>query len=78
MSIAELATRVLASEPTIARLERGDPAVSLAVLFGVLEILGMTAEIDRLVEHDELGQAIADARLGRPRRSPKPTLADEL
>jgi transcriptional regulator with XRE-family HTH domain len=78
MSIAELATRVLASEPTIARLERGDPAVSLAVLFGVLEILGMTAEIDRIVEHDELGHAIADARLGRPRRSLKPTLADEL
>jgi transcriptional regulator with XRE-family HTH domain len=78
MSMTEMAARVLASEPTIARLERGDLSVSAAILVRVLEVLGLQADMDRLAEHDDLGQQIADARLGRPRRPRSRGLADEL
>jgi len=73
-----MAARVLVSRPTISRLERGDLSVSAAVLARTLEALSLEEDLDRLVEHDELGQQIADARLPAPRRSPSRGLADEL
>jgi transcriptional regulator with XRE-family HTH domain len=78
MSEAEMAARVLVSRPTIRRLERGDLSVSSAVLARTLEALSLDEDLDRLAEHDELGQQIADARLPAPRRSPTRGLADEL
>jgi transcriptional regulator with XRE-family HTH domain len=78
MSEAEMAARVLVSRPTIRRLERGDLSVSSAVLARTLEVLSLDTDLDRLAEHDELGQQIADARLPAPRRSPTRGLADEL
>ena len=78
ISIAEMAARVLASSPTIARLEHGDLTVSVAVLARYLEVLGLGSDLDRIAEHDEPGAAIADERLGRPRRRKSRGLADEL
>ena len=78
ISIAEMASRVLASSPTIARLEHGDLTVSAAVLARYLEVLGLASDLDRVAEHDEPGAAIADERLGRPRRRQSRGLADEL
>ena len=78
ISIAEMAQRVLASSPTISRLEHGDLSVSAAVLARYLEVLGLGSDLDRIAERDEVGDAIADARLGRPRRARSRGLADEL
>jgi transcriptional regulator with XRE-family HTH domain len=78
ISIADIAARVVASSPTIARLEHGDLAVSAAVLARYLEVLGLASDLDRIAEHDEAGAAIADERLGRPRRPKSRGLADEL
>lgn len=78
MSQAELAERVLVSRPTVRRLERGDLSVSAAVLARVLEVMSLDEDIDRLAEHDQLGQQIADARLPGPRRPSSRGLADEL
>lgn len=78
ISIAEMASRCTVSSPTIARLEHGDMTVSAAVLVRYLEILGLAADLDRIAEHDEAGAAIADARLGQPRRKPSRGLADEI
>lgn len=78
MSISEMASRVVASDPTIARLEHGDLSVSTAVLARYLEVLGLSTDLDRICEHDEAGAAIADERLGRPRRPKSRGLADEL
>lgn len=78
ISIAEMAQRVLASSPTISRLEHGDLSVSAAILARYLEVLGLSADLDRIAERDEVGDAIADARLGRPRRARSRGLADEL
>ena len=78
ISIADMAARVLASSPTVARLERGHLTVSVAVLARYLEVLGLASDLDRIAEHDEPGAAIADERLGRPRRRVSRGLADEL
>jgi transcriptional regulator with XRE-family HTH domain len=78
ISIADMAARVVASSPTIARLEHGDLTVSAAVLARYLEVLGLASDLDRIAEHDEPGAAIADERLGRPRRRMSRGLADEL
>ena len=78
ISLTEMAARVLASRPTISRLEHGDLSVSTAVLVRYLEVLGLAADIDRIAERDEAGALIADARLGRPRRTRSRGLADEL
>jgi transcriptional regulator with XRE-family HTH domain len=78
MTEAEMASRVLVSRPTLRRLERGDLTVSAAVLARTLEVLSLADDLDRIAEHDELGQQIADARLPEPRRPSSRGLADEL
>jgi transcriptional regulator with XRE-family HTH domain len=78
MSETEMAARVLVSRPTIRRLEHGDLSVSAAVLARVLEVLSLEDDLDRVAEHDQLGQQIADARLPAPHRPRSRGLADEL
>lgn len=78
MSEAEMAARVLVSRPTLRRLEAGELSVSVATLVRVLEVLSLAGDLDRIAEHDELGQQIADARLPRPHRPRTRGLADEL
>jgi len=78
MSETEMAARVLVSRPTVRRLERGDLSVSAAILVRVLEVLSLEGDLDRLAEHDDLGQQVADARLPRPRRPVTRGLADEI
>ena len=73
-----MAARVLVSRPTVRRLERGDLSVSAAILVRVLEVLSLEGDLDRVAEHDDLGQQIADARLPRPRRPVSRGLADEI
>ena len=78
MTETEMAARVLASRPTIRRLEAGDIRVSIAILAQVLEVLGMEADLDGIAENDEQGHRLAEARMPRPRRSSESRLADEL
>ena len=78
LSATELAERAFVSRPTIARLEAGEATVSLAILLRVLEILGLADDLDRLAEHDELGQRLADARAARPRRPGRTNLAERI
>lgn len=73
-----MAARVLVSRPTLRRLEAGDLSVSAATLVRVLEVLSLAGDLDRIAEHDELGQQIADAHLPRPHRPRARGLADEL
>jgi transcriptional regulator with XRE-family HTH domain len=75
---AEMAARCLVSWPTITRLERGEPSVSLAVLARYLEVLGLVDDLDRIAANDETGAAIADERLGQGRSKQSRGLADEI
>ncbi|KLI99272.1 XRE family transcriptional regulator [Luteimonas sp. FCS-9] len=66
MTQGELAARVGVSVPTVGKLERGDPATSLATMLRVLTALGLEQDIDLLARNDELGRELQDSRLRRP------------
>ena len=69
MKQAELAERVSISRPTLRKLERGDPTVSLAVLVQVLDVLGLADQLSRIADPDEdaLGKALEETRMRRSR-----------
>jgi len=58
-----VAVRAGISIPTLRKLESGDAAVSLASLLRVLQVLGLSRDIDQLASDDELGRRLQDARL---------------
>ena len=78
ISETEMAARAGVSRMTIWRLERGDPAVSLAIVLRVLEILNLGRDVDLLARDDELGTRLQDANQTGPRRTARQSLADEL
>jgi len=70
VSQSEMAVRVGVSRTTIARLEKGDPRVNLAVLVRALSVLGLDGDLDRIVDRDEIGGRLQDLALPqRPRRT---------
>ena len=78
MTATEMSLRVGVSRPTIHRLEAGSLTVSIAVLVRVLEVLSLGDQLDLIARDDELGDALNDSRLSRPRRASGSNLADEL
>lgn len=62
---ALMAERAMISRPTLGRLEKGDPAVSLGIFATVLFVLGMTDRIADLsdVRYDRLGLDLETERL---------------
>ncbi|HZP96409.1 MAG TPA: helix-turn-helix domain-containing protein [Candidatus Limnocylindria bacterium] len=69
ISQTEMATRVGVSRMTIVRLERGSPAVALAVLARALSVLGLERDLDRLAADDHIGARLRDLELPqRPRK----------
>jgi transcriptional regulator with XRE-family HTH domain len=66
MAQKEVAARADVDRLTLSRLERGDLAVSLAVLVRVLGVLGLAADLDNLAKDDVLGRRLQDIPLQRP------------
>jgi transcriptional regulator with XRE-family HTH domain len=64
-----MAERCGVSRNTISKLENGDASICMDTLFRVLSVLGMGADIDRLVEVDKVGYDLALAK-----RSSKPQI----
>jgi transcriptional regulator with XRE-family HTH domain len=72
---ALMAERAFISRNTLARLERGDPGVSMGIYATVLFVLGMVDRIANLVDpsSDEVGLTLAQEGLPkRVRSSPRP------
>ena len=70
ISLSEMAKRVGIDRKTQLRLERGDPAISLAALIRNLSVLGLGSHLDRLAADDEAGSRLADLAMPeRPHRS---------
>lgn len=63
VSQSEMAARLGVSRMTVIRLENGDPNVAVGVLARALRLLGLDADLDRLVAEDEVGQRLQDSRL---------------
>lgn len=77
MTMASLAERAFVTRQTIARVERGDPAVSLGIYATVLFVLGMADRVGDLAEGsmDTLGRMLVDEALPkrvRARRTKEP------
>jgi transcriptional regulator with XRE-family HTH domain len=75
MTLSDMAARVDSTRATLARLERGDLSVSIALLTRVLGVIGLEADLDQIARDDELGQRLQDVRLRRPRAA-RPGQAD--
>src|SRR5205085_1527612 len=76
LTMALAAERAFISRPTLARVERGDPGVSMGIYASVLFVYGMGERVGELADaaRDAVGLGLADeslprrVRLGRPGR----------
>jgi transcriptional regulator with XRE-family HTH domain len=68
-----VAARIGISKQTLAKLESGNSATSLATLVRLLGVLGLAEDIDHLAADDELGRRLQDqAQKAPPRGRGKP------
>ena len=69
LPMSVVAERAATSRPTLTRLEKGDPSVSIGIYAAVLQALGLLDQLTTLAEpsHDSVGQMIATAEL--PKRA---------
>ena len=65
---AVVAARGGVSKQTLAKLEAGNPATSLATMLRVLGVLGLAGDIDQLAADDELGRRLQDLEQPGPPR----------
>ena len=78
ITMAIVAQRASISKPTLIRVERGDPGVSIASYATVLFVMGMADRLADLVDskNDPVGLQLEEENLPqriRGRRRPKPT-----
>ncbi len=73
ISTQVMAERAFTSRPTIARVERGDPSVSMGIYASVLFVLGMTDRLGTLADAatDAIGLGLDDERLPRRIHTPR-------
>lgn len=70
---ALMAERASISRMTLAKVEKGNPAVSLGIYASVLFVLGLISRIGDLADsnHDLLGRSLEEEHLPRRIRLPK-------
>lgn len=61
LSSTLFAERVGISRNTLARLESGDPAVSLGTYLKALRVLGLESDVDAVARDDVLGRKLQDS-----------------
>jgi len=71
-----MADRMLVNRETLARLERGDPAVSLSVLASALFVLGLTGRLEQLLGPDSDAVGISEDLQHLPKRAHAPRSDD--
>jgi hypothetical protein len=74
LPVAVVAERALVSRATLARVERGEPGVSMGIYASVLFALGLTARIGNLADPglDTIGLSLEEEQLPKRVRLPKP------
>ena len=70
-----MAERAFINRNTLAKVEKGDPGVSLGICASVLFVLGMTDRLAELVDpaRDPVGQDLEEERLPKRVRTPRTT-----
>jgi transcriptional regulator with XRE-family HTH domain len=70
LSATAVAERARTSRYTLARIEKGDPHVSIGIYVSVLNVYGLLEGIEALADlaSDEVGQSLDRARLPKTSR----------
>lgn len=65
LPMSVVAERAGTSRPTLSRLEKGEPSVSIGIYAAVLQALGLLDDLARLADpaHDSVGQQLLSATL---------------
>jgi transcriptional regulator with XRE-family HTH domain len=73
ISTVLMAERAFITRNTLAKVEKGEPGVSLGVYASVLFVLGMTDRLAAMVDpaRDPLGQDLAESHLPKRIRTPR-------
>ena len=71
LSVSQVAERTEVSRPTLNKVEKGDPAVTLGTYLRVLAVLGLEKDLALIAAQDPVGRRLHDAGLAVPRRAPK-------
>ncbi|MGB1158157.1 MAG: helix-turn-helix domain-containing protein [Porticoccaceae bacterium] len=73
LPMSVVAERASTSRPTLARLEKGDPGVSMGIYASVLQALGLLDQLAKLAgpAQDIIGQQIISAELPKRARIPR-------
>ena len=69
LPMSVIAERASTSRPTLARVEKGDPSVSMGIYAAILHALGLLGGVAQLADpvNDPMGQALASTEL--PKRA---------
>lgn len=70
-SMETVCVRADISRPTLAKVEAGDPSVSVGSYVNVLRVLGLLDDLALLAKEDLLGRRLQDESLPRRKRAPK-------
>jgi transcriptional regulator with XRE-family HTH domain len=70
-SVSQVAERAEVSRPTLNKVEKGDPTVTMGTYLRVLAVLGFEKDLALIAAEDPVGRRLQDAGLAVPRRAPK-------
>ena len=68
LTTSTVAERCNVSRPTLAKVERGDPSVTMGTYLRVLAIYGLESDLATVAGDDALGRRLQDLALPTPRK----------
>jgi len=68
LTATTVAERCAISRPTLVKVERGDPSVTLGTYLRVLVVYGLDGDLATVARDDALGRRLQDLALPTPRR----------
>lgn len=69
LTIEQIAERAGCSQPTVIRVEKGNPSVAMGTYLRVLYAIGIDQDILLLAQNDPLGRTLQDLNLPHRRRA---------